>query len=99
VSAVAFCLAAATGAVGRHLAQQAWNRPGVPWGTLAVNTAGAFVLGLLGGDHVVLGAGFCGALTTFSGFAGEARRAGPRYVVLMLAAGGLAAAAGLALAG
>lgn len=55
----------------------------------------------------VTGAGFCGAFTTFSAFGVEsvrlieARRYGTaaRYVLTSLAAGGFAAAAGLALTG
>jgi CrcB protein len=94
VTAAAFVAAAAVGAVLRHRAQEA----GGSWGTLAVNTIGSFVLGLLGGDDVVLGAGFCGALTTFSGFAAEARRSGWRYVASTLVAGVAAAASGLAVA-
>jgi CrcB protein len=43
-----------------------------PWATFLVNVAGAFVLGLViargvrGYRRELLGAGFCGALTTFS---------------------------------
>ena len=96
MTALAFVVVAAAGAVARHLAQTAANR-GFPWGTLAVNVAGAFLLGLLGRDDVVLGAGFCGALTTFSGFSAETRLTGPRNVLATLAGGGLAASAGLAL--
>ena len=46
-----------------------------PWGTLAVNVAGSFVLGLLMGSDptahtlALLGTGFCGGLTTYSAFA------------------------------
>lgn len=46
-----------------------------PYGTLAVNVAGAFALGLLHGadapELTVLGVGGLGALTTFSTFAQE----------------------------
>lgn len=54
---------------------------GFGWrGTLVVNVVGSFLLGLLlavdpGRDALLtLGAGFCGALTTFSTFALEASR-------------------------
>ena len=53
-----------------------------PWGTLTVNVAGSLVLGLLTGVglagnapwQLVLGTGFCGALTTYSTFAWETVR-------------------------
>ena len=53
-----------------------------PWGTFAVNVAGSLILGLLLGAGsslpreltVLLGTGFCGALTTFSTFGFETMR-------------------------
>ena len=53
-----------------------------PWGTLAVNVAGCLVLGALSGSGaagtsplaVLLGTGFCGALTTYSTFSYETVR-------------------------
>lgn len=74
---IAFGIAAgaAIGGVARYaLAGFGWR------GTLAVNVAGSFLLGLLlglGPDPdvlLVVGAGLCGALTTFSTFALEASR-------------------------
>lgn len=68
----------AIGAVARVGAQQTWPAPagGWPWATIAVNIAGAFVLGCLMTAlrhgplsipvYRLLGTGFCGALTTFS---------------------------------
>jgi len=68
----------ALGALARVAADQAWpSAPGTwPWAILAVNIAGAFILGCLmtGLRHGpisipvyrLLGTGFCGALTTFS---------------------------------
>lgn len=69
------------GGLLRHLVVRAWpsSDGSVPWSTLAVNAAGAFVLAavlvVLARRPVhplarpVVGAGFCGALTTFSSFA------------------------------
>jgi CrcB protein len=66
-----------------------------PWGTLAVNVAGSFLLGLFSAlaltDHAIalLGTGFCGGLTTYSAFAVQSVRGGPRlgaaYVVVTVA--------------
>jgi len=86
---------------------------GWPWGTLAVNVTGALWLGCLvgfGGAAEgpvvrILGTGFLGAYTTFSTWMlealeslerGHARGAG-LYVLGSIAAGLLAAGAGLAL--
>jgi CrcB protein len=70
------------GGLVRYEVVKHWGtRPGqFPWSTFAVNTAGAFVLGvvvivvidvLAGSRYLrpVVGAGFCGALTTFSSVA------------------------------
>jgi CrcB protein len=66
-----------------------------PWGTLAVNIIGSFILGFVisataGGDltHPVVaavGIGFCGALTTYSTFSYETLRlleGGARFYAL-----------------
>jgi CrcB protein len=55
-----------------------------PWGTFVVNVSGSFALGVLTGlalyhafpeePRIVLGAGFCGAYTTFSTFGLETVR-------------------------
>lgn len=50
-----------------------------PWGLLVVNVLGSLVAGVVlastsGDMRVLLLAGFCGAFTTFSGFAWEADR-------------------------
>jgi CrcB protein len=62
--------------VHRALARR-WPDERFPYGTLAVNLAGSFVLGLVAAQVAggapgwlltAVGTGFCGALTTFSSF-------------------------------
>ena len=79
----AIAIGGAAGAVLRIASVQAWpTGSGMPWSTLAVNIAGALVLGyaaeLTLADNPaaawrlpLLGTGFCGALTTFSGICFE----------------------------
>jgi CrcB protein len=96
------------GAVARFLLDGAVSRRtggAFPWGTLSVNLAGAFVLGVLTGAAVhgdaleLAGTGLLGAFTTFStwmleshrlGEDGQLRR-GAGNLLLSLAAGLLAA--------
>lgn len=93
-------LGAAVGAPLRWWLGQRLDRPLLPLGTLAVNVAGSFLLGLLAGLAVdgdalaLLGTGFCGGLTTYSSFAVQTdtlRRedagAGARYAVLTVTLG------------
>ena len=81
-----------------------------PWGTFTVNATGSLILGLvagvgLAGDapwQLVLGTGFCGALTTYSTFAWETvQLVGARAGTLALAnaAGSIAVGIGAATAG
>ncbi len=72
----------ALGAVGRFLVTTgatAFLGSGFPWGTLVVNVAGSFLLGILvgllsaawtppGDMRLFLATGFLGAFTTFSAF-------------------------------
>jgi fluoride exporter len=80
-------LGAAVGAPLRYLTDrfiQARHDSIFPWGTLSVNVAGSFILGVLVGMAMagrldsaivtVLGPGFCGALTTYSTFGYETLR-------------------------
>ena len=76
-------LGSALGGVCRYLVSLALNAPkGFPWGTFAVNVAGALAIGLLSGwlakgEHAATirlfaVVGFCGGFTTFSTFSNEA---------------------------
>jgi CrcB protein len=80
-------LGAAVGAPLRFLADriiQTRHDSVFPWGTLSVNIAGSFLLGMLAagvdthgvsdGLMSALGTGFCGALTTYSTFGYETLR-------------------------
>jgi len=78
VTALLVAVGAAVGAtlrfwVGHHLDER------FPVGTLLVNVAGSFVLGLVVGSSVsaqglaLLGTGLCGGLTTYSAFAVQTR--------------------------
>ena len=71
----------AVGSVGRYGVGKltlAWLGPDYPWGTLAVNLIGGFLMGLLAGilartggsEHtrLLLGVGVLGGFTTFSSF-------------------------------
>ena len=115
VDAALVALGAALGAPLRYLTnhwvRQQWRATPAA-GTLVVNVAGSFVIGLLvgagvsGGPLAFVGIGFCGALTTFSTLALEVWDAmsDDRYphaaanVVLSLALGLGAASLGWALA-
>jgi CrcB protein len=79
---VAIAIGGFVGGLARYGLQQAWPTPqgGYPWVIFTVNTAGAFILGLLlvvvmevlpPTRHLraLVGTGFCGALTTFSSVA------------------------------
>lgn len=105
MTALLFVIAGGFGAVGRHLVGSlvcSWQA------LLLVNTAGSGLLGVLIGADLasdaltVLGVGFCGALTTFSSFALEARSLGwlrgTGYAVLTVACACAAASTGTLLA-
>lgn len=78
-------LGAIVGANLRYFVAQQVARitsPGFPWGTLAINTSGSFILGLFlvwTTDRVIadprwrllIAVGFCGGYTTFSSYAYE----------------------------
>lgn len=56
----------------------------LPWGTIAVNLIGSFLVGLFSGmaldgaGFALLGTGFCGTLTTYSAFAVQTYERGAR---------------------
>lgn len=62
----------AAGALVRWRIAEAWTGDGFPWATFIVNVIGCALLGLLATREVstessrLIGAGFCGGLTTFS---------------------------------
>jgi CrcB protein len=83
VTALLVALGGGLGAALRFLAGHRWDRD-LPAGTLLVNLAGSFLLGLLSalspGEHALalLGTGFCGGLTTYSAFAVQTHALGRR---------------------
>ena len=104
------------GGLVRYLVGQHWSHPadGYPWATFVVNVVGAFVLGVvvelatevLDGSRYLrplAGAGFCGALTTFSSIVVDVDRLAAHghagvavgYLVATVTAGLLAGALGL----
>lgn len=74
-------LGGGAGSVLRYAVALMMNGRGWPWGTLAVNVLGSFLIGLVGalsGKGVIseearlfLAVGLCGGFTTFSTFSGE----------------------------
>lgn len=97
-----------------HLDRLVQSRHGsaFPWGTLAVNVLGCFVLGLLMAavgnrsldptTFALLGTGLCGAFTTYSTFGYETVRLvedGVRWTALASVVASLSAGLGAALAG
>ena len=104
ITAVAFVVAAAVGALARAEAGRRWNRrDGLPIGTLIVNVTGSFLLGLLSQvappTLTVVGVAGLGAYTTFSSFAREtvalveARKATVAVLYVGLSCLGIGAAA------
>jgi fluoride exporter len=71
----------AVGSMARYLIQRQFNDSYFPYGTLAVNITGCFLIGLLGAlftkgslpdeGRLLLITGFCGGFTTFSAFTQE----------------------------
>jgi CrcB protein len=104
VTALLVALGAAVGAPLRYLVDQLvrtrYDGP-FPWGTLIVNVTGSALLGALGGAGtalpqplaVLLGTGFCGALTTYSTFGYEVLRLVEDRAYLLATANVVASAA------
>jgi fluoride exporter len=77
-------LGGATGSVIRYFCQRAFNEESFPSGTLLVNIAGCFIMGMLWAlvannslreqYRLLLITGFCGGFTTFSAFSYESNR-------------------------
>lgn len=80
---MSFVLVAVGGAVGsmlRYGCSRLWNSSNFPYGTLAVNIIGSFLIGILWAvflkqadeqKRLLLITGFCGGFTTFSAFSLE----------------------------
>lgn len=91
-------LGGATGAVARYAISTALARyGGFPWATLLVNALGSLLLGALMEAclhhprwppelRLLVGTGFCGALTTFSTFSVETLALPPGRALLNIAA-------------
>jgi CrcB protein len=93
VTALLVMAGAAVGAPLRFLIARRLDAR-LPWGTLLVNVAGSFLLGLLSalslGENTLalLGTGLCGGFTTYSAFAVQTEQRGLRlgatYAVLTI---------------
>ena len=109
MTAVGFLAAAGAATLLRVAASARLNRETFPYGTLAVNVVGSFVLGLLVGagetTTVILASGALGSLTTFSTLAVEttelwrrSRRRATGYATASLVSGVAAAYLGILVA-
>lgn len=83
MTALLVALGAAVGAPLRYLVGTRLDRD-LPVGTFLVNVSGSLLLGILSGlalsdsAMALLGTGLCGGFTTYSAFAVQAQRLGPR---------------------
>lgn len=89
MSALLVALGAAVG-VPIRFALSEWLDEDFPLGTLAVNVVGSGLLGLFSAlalsepTTALLGTGLCGGMTTYSAFAVQTHRFGPRYAVVTI---------------
>ena len=89
LSVTAVAAAAALASVLRFLLGHYLDRS-VPWGTIAVNVVGSFLIGLVSGVglpgsvSVPLATGFCGGLTTYSAFTVQTHDRGPLRGLLVV---------------
>ncbi len=84
-------------------------RHNLPWGTFSVNMVGSIILGALSGAlmagpelALLIGTGFCGALTTYSTFSYESAvlwERGRRSAAMMNIVGSVVVGLGAAVAG
>lgn len=91
MTVVLVALGAAVGAPLRYVTAHLFDGA-LPWGTIAVNITGSFLLGLFSGmaldgsTMALLGTGLCGAFTTYSAFAVQTHDRGPRLGALTVVA-------------
>jgi fluoride exporter len=87
VTVLLVALGAGLGAPTRYLtdrAIQSRHRTLFPWGTVTVNVLASLILGLVTGAGLsanialLVGTGFCGAMSTYSAFSYETLRLGQR---------------------
>ena len=82
MNAILVCVGAGLGAALRFMAAETWDSKESPRGTLAVNLVGSLIIGACVGWSLnepamaALSIGFCGGLTTYSGFAVQTHRLG-----------------------
>jgi fluoride exporter len=106
---------AVIGAPLRYLTDRAVQKrhdSAFPWGTISVNVVGSLILGVVAGAstasalphqvQLVVGTGFCGALTTYSTFSYESLRLfeqNAKFFAVVNVAGGIIAGLGGAFLG
>lgn len=102
---LAVAVGGAVGATVRVLVAETGDAGLLPWGTLAVNLVGAFLLGIVlvrlqrrPTVRALVGTGVLGSLTTFSGLMIQTAEIGRQHPTLGVGYLGLSVSAGLVLA-